>query len=211
LTDAASPRIIDPLPIQVSRPLVLLRLGYRQAGQVPPRTARLLDEVIAQSEPLLAPRAICAAFDVVASDDGRIAIGGALESASRSLLERLEGCRRAVLFAATIGPALEERVQSLDAAGEMSRALLADAYASSAAIALGMAMEGVAERLFQDLQLEATRRYAPGYGDWELSCQEPLLGLVDASRIGIRLTDGFLMLPAKSISGVIGGRQRRSA
>lgn len=210
MTEAASSRVIDPLPIQVSRPLVLLRLGYRQAGQVPPRTARLLDEVIGQSEPLLAPRAVCAAFDVVASDEG-IAIGGALRSASQSLRERLEGCRRAVLFAATIGPTLEERVHSLDAAGEMSRALLADAYASSAAIALGMAMEGVAERLFQDLQLDATRRYAPGYGDWELSCQEPLLDLVDASRIGIRLTDGFLMLPAKSISGVIGGRQRPSA
>lgn len=211
MTEAASPRVIDPLPIQVSRPLVLLRLGYRQAGQVPPRTARLLDEVISQSEPLLAPRAVCAAFDVIASDEGGITIGGSLRSASRSLFERLEGCRRAVLFAATIGPALEEWVRSLDAAGEMSRALLADAYASSAAIALGMAMEGVAEGVFQDLRLEATRRYAPGYGDWELSCQEPLLDLVGAPRIGIRLTEGFLMIPAKSISGVIGGRPRPAA
>ena len=208
MTEAASPRLIDPLTIQVSRPLVLLRLGYRQAGQVPPKTSRLLDEVIGQSEPLLAPRAICAAFDVVLRGDGRIAIGGALESASRSLLERLEGCRRAVLFAATIGPTLEEWVQSLNTAGEMSRALLADAYASSAAIALGMAMESFAQDLFQDLDLQPTRRYAPGYGDWELSCQEPLLDLVGAGRIGIRLTEGFLMLPAKSISGVIGGRQR---
>jgi cobalamin-dependent methionine synthase I len=54
--------------------------------------------------------------------------------------------------------------------------------------------------------LQPTKRYAPGYGDWELSSQTALLSLVDAGRIGIRLTGDFLMIPAKSISGVIGGR-----
>jgi len=206
MTEAVDPRVIDPLPIEVSRPLVLLRLGYRSAAQVPAKTARLLDEVIEESRPLLAPRAVCAAFEVSRPDERRIAIGGALESASRSLRERLEGCRRAVLFAATIGAALEERVQALCAAGEMSRALLADAYASSAAIALGVSFESASSLGFKNLGLQPTRRYAPGYGDWELSSQAALLDLVGAGRIGIHLTDEFLMLPAKSISGVIGGR-----
>jgi hypothetical protein len=206
MADLAGPRLLDPLPIEVSRPLVLLRLGYRHAGQVPAKTARLLDEVEESARPLLAPRAICAPFEVERPREGRIRIGGALESGSRSLRERLDGCGTAVLFAATIGPALEEWVRSLGAAGEMTRALLADAYGSSAAIALGMSFESLSARLFGDLGLQPARRYAPGYGDWELSSQADLLRLVDAGRIGIRLTDGFLMLPSKSISGIIGGR-----
>ena len=199
-------RVLDPLAIDVPRPLVLLRLGYRSATQVPAKTARLLDDVLAAALPMLAPRAACAAFEVTRGDDGEVRIGGHLRTASRSLRERLEGCPRAVLFAATIGPALEEWVRTLNDEGEMTRALLADAVGSSAAISLGTAFEAAVVQEFRDLGLLPTRRYAPGYGDFELECQAPLMRMVEAHRIGITLTEDYLMLPGKSISGVVGGR-----
>lgn len=203
----ASPvRVLDPLPIDLPRPLVLLRLGYRSATQVPAKTARLLDEVLGEARPRLAPRAVCAAFDVQRGADGMVAIGGSLRTASRSLRERLDGCGRAVLFAATIGPALEEWVRTLNDAGELTRALLADAAGSAAAIALGTAFESAVVGEFRGLGLEPTKRYAPGYGDFELECQAPLMQMVEAHRIGISLTEDHLMLPGKSISGVVGGR-----
>ena len=89
----------------------------------------------------------------------------------------------------------------------MSRGLLADAFASSAAIALGLEVETIAARALGEEGLAATKRYAPGYGDWTLDSQGPLFALLDAPRIGITLTEDFLMIPAKSISGVIGGRR----
>jgi hypothetical protein len=202
----SEPRLLDPLPIEVPRPLVLLRLGYHSATQVPEKTSRLLDEVLEAARPLLAPRAVCAVHAVERPDTGGVVIGGALSTTSRSLASRLDGCGRALLFAATIGPALEEWVRRLNDGGEITRALLADACGSSAAIALGTALESAATREFRGLGLEPTRRYAPGYGDWELESQGPLLRLVDATRIGITVTADSLMLPAKSISGVIGGR-----
>ena len=88
----------------------------------------------------------------------------------------------------------------------MTRGLLADAFASSAAIALGLEMETIAARDLAEERLAPTKRYAPGYGDWSLADQAPLCALLDTGRIGITLTEDFLMLPAKSISGVIGGR-----
>jgi hypothetical protein len=198
-------RLFDPLPIDVPRPLVLLRLGYRHSGQVPEKTARLLDEVIAHGQPLLAPRGICGTFEVT-KDREMTVVGGALRSPSRSLAERLDGCARAVLFAATIGSALEDWIRSLNDSGELTRALLADAYGSSAAIALGTSLEMAVASDFRALGLTPTKRYAPGYGDFELEAQAPLIALVEAGRIGITLTPEHLMLPGKSISGVIGGR-----
>ncbi len=199
-------RVVDPLPIEVSRPMILLRLGYRRPSQVPEKTSRLLDEVIARARGLLEPRAIYDVVDVEATDDGPIVIGGVLRTTSLSVRERLAGCRRALVFAATVGPALERWGHELLEAGEMTRSLLADAYASSAAIALGLEIETIATRLLAEEGLAATRRYAPGYGDWSLSDQAPLYALLEASRIGLTLTEEFLMIPAKSISGVIGGR-----
>jgi len=142
----------------------------------------------------------------VTRDGELFVVGGALRSPSRSLAERLDGCARAELFAATIGPALEDWTRTLNDAGELTRALLADAYGSSAAIALGTSIEIAVAAEFRALGLTPTKRYAPGYGDFELEAQAPLIALVDAARIGIELTPEHLMLPGKSISGVIGGR-----
>lgn len=199
-------RVLDPLPITVSRPLVLLRLGYRSAAQVPEKTSRILDGVIAEGERLLRPCAACARVEV-GRDRDRLVLGegmDAIHSASRSLRERLHGCASAVVFAATIGTEIEEHGRVLAEQGDLTRSLLLDAYGSSAAIALGLAMESTAAEMLAPLQ--TTKRHAPGYADFELEAQAPLMRLVDAGRIGITLTEDSLMLPAKSISGVIGGR-----
>lgn len=203
---SAEVHVLDPLPISVARPMVLMRLGYRRPAQVPERTSHMIVEVMEKGRDLLAPRVIYGEFEVSTSPPDRTEIGGALRASSRSLCERLAGCRRAVLFAATIGPALESWGRELLDAEETTRALLVDAFASSAAIALGTEVEKVVERRLAEAGLSATKRYAPGYGDWSLADQAPLHALLDAGRIGIALTEDHLMIPAKSISGVIGGR-----
>jgi len=200
-----SRRILDPLPVTVSRPLVLLRLGYRSATQVPEKTSRLLDEEIAACAPLLKARAVLKSFPIE-RDGALVRVGEALQSAGRTLRERLEGCGTAWLFAATIGDGIEHRAAGLSDRGELTRSLLVDAYGSAAAIALGLSLEEEIARACAPLGLVATKRTAPGYGDFELEAQRPLVDLLDAVAIGITVSEDFLMLPAKSISGVVGGR-----
>jgi hypothetical protein len=199
-------RVADPQPIEVSRPMVLMRLGYRRPAQVPERTGRLIDEIMDRGRSLLRPRAIYGTFDASTAEPGTSVIGGLIRASSTSLHDRLHGCRRAFLFAATIGPEVETWCHDLMQDGQTTRGLLADAFASSAAIALGLEVEGIAVGVLAEEGLGATKRYAPGYGDWSLADQAPLCALLDAGRIGIALTEDFLMLPAKSITGVIGGR-----
>lgn len=201
----ADTRILRNIDLAVGRPMVLLRLGYSRPAQVSERVSRLIDEVMEEGRGLLAPAAVDGLFEVE-TGDGRTVIGGALRSTSRSLHERLAGCRQAVLFAATVGQGIEDWLRAMLAADNLSRALLADAFASSAAIALGLEMERRAELFLKEHGLAPTRRYAPGYGDWELSAQAPLHALLGSERVGISLSEDFLMTPSKSVSGVIGGR-----
>ena len=196
----------SPLAVEVTRPMLLMRLGYRRPSQVPERTARLIEEVMTQGRSLLRPRGVYTVVDAATPEPGVSLVGGTLRAASGSLHERLEGCRKAFLFAATIGEEVETWSRGLMDQEQMTRGLLADAFASSAAIALGLEMETMAGRVLAQEGLAPTRRYAPGYGDWDLSDQAPLLSVLDPGRIGITLTPDFLMIPAKSISGIIGGR-----
>lgn len=199
--------VLDPIPVQVPRPLVLLRLGYRRPSQVPERTSRMLDEVLELGASLLAPRAVLTEVEVAAQAPDRVAFGGdRVRTASRSLHDRLAGCSTAVLFAATVGEALEAWGREILEAGQMTRSLLVDAYASSAAIALGTEIERVVGERFAGRGLAPGKRYAPGYGDWSLEDQTPLCALLGVQRIGITVTPEHLMIPSKSISGVIGGR-----
>ncbi len=202
----AAAEIVDPLPVEVPRPMVLMRLGYRHTSQVPDKTSQMINEVMDRGRKLLSPKAIYGVVQVSTSEAGVTEIADTIRTASGSLRERLGGCARAVVFAATVGPAVEAWGRGLMDSGEMTRGLLADAFASSAAIALGLEVEKIAGRRLAEEGLTATRRYAPGYGDWDLADQGPLLSLIDASRIGIALTEEHLMIPAKSITGIIGGR-----
>lgn len=65
-----------------------------------------------------------------------------------------------------------------------------------------MAQAEIAERFAPRF---LTDRFSPGYGDLPLSLQPAVLGALDAERrLGIHLSDSFLMTPAKSVTAVIG-------
>ncbi|HXH27983.1 MAG TPA: hypothetical protein VNL37_02995, partial [Candidatus Polarisedimenticolia bacterium] len=74
--DAAA-RVLDPVPIEVPRPMVLLRLGYRRPSQVPERTARLIAGVMEEGRRLLQPRAIVSEVDVLLEEEGSVVLPGA--------------------------------------------------------------------------------------------------------------------------------------
>jgi len=49
-----------------------------------------------------------------------------------------------------------------------------------------------------------SRRFSPGYCDWDVEQQRILFEAVDGEKAGVELTETCLMLPRKSISGIIG-------
>jgi hypothetical protein len=65
-------------------------------------------------------------------------------------------------------------------------------------------MEGRLRRLAISQGLSISRRFSPGYCDWEISQQKIIFRALNGNSAGIRLTKGGLMLPQKSISGLIG-------
>ena len=72
-------------------------------------------------------------------------------------------------------------------------------------------MEQVCGRLCLELSALAaeggrhlTARYSPGYGDMPLTQQEGIVAVLEAARIGIGITERFLLTPGKSITAVLG-------
>ncbi|HEY3354367.1 MAG TPA: hypothetical protein VGQ83_14030 [Polyangia bacterium] len=173
-----------------------------------PRTAALLAEVMAEHAPLVQPAAVVALGDARVEQAG-VTVGG-LSIASADLARALrpgaaaDGRTRVALFAATIGPALDERVAAL-APAEPTRALLLNAFGAAAAELGG---EDVSARVAAALPGPGRlRRFHLGYGDWTLAGQGDLLALLGAERaLEIRVTAAGVMVPEKSVSGLVSRR-----
>lgn len=133
---------------------------------------------------------------------------GFAKISSVSLARRLAGCRSAVVFAATVGTALDRLITRYSAISP-ARALLFDAIGAERVEALcdAFCLELAAERAVEGL---CTRpRFSPGYGDASLSLQREIFGVLDCPRkIGVSLGEGLLMSPSKSVTAIVGISKR---
>ena len=92
----------------------------------------------------------------------------------------------------------------MKAAGDMVRVFIADALGSVIAEKCADRMEQHLQTEIDKLQWHHTNRFSPGYCGWHVSQQQLLFPLFNGHTCGVRLTDSSLMVPIKSVSGIIG-------
>ena len=143
------------------------------------------------------------------SRDGETLNLGFTKTESKDLKQHLEGCGEILLFACTAGAEMDRRI---------ARAKLLSPAKGLLMHAIGaQQVEGGCDRLcasladqFPDWQL--TDRFSPGYGDLTLEMQRDVMTALDCGRtVGITLTDSLLMTPSKSVTAIIGMKEREGA
>jgi hypothetical protein len=181
----ASPtaKAID-LEIDVPRREVLRNLGYPRAKQPAARVKRVLEEIWDEAISLIRPRG---AYRVASSE----------QAAAAGMPEPTE---LVGLGLCTIGPALEAREHRLGQQSQVLEALVLDAFGSAAAEAAADALNLRICQEAQALGYQLPRRISPGYGRWRIEGQRELLSLLEMEAVGVRLTEGLMMVPRKSIS-----------
>jgi hypothetical protein len=100
----------------------------------------------------------------------------------------------------TIGPKLEDVVNQHKDAGDLSRALILDSYGSAAAEAAAEAAEVLIRSRVGVNGLKCSPRFSPGYGGWNVAEQKWVFAAVEGDSIGVRLTEGCMLVPKKSIT-----------
>ena len=169
--------------VSVARDEIARCLGYG-ANQIPPRVAAVLDEIEKTAPALLEP---ACAFRTMTSDEY-------FHSHYVCHIGALAVCL------VTIGPALEEAVNKHKDAGDLSRALILDSYGSAAAEASAEAAELVVRAKAAESGLKCSRRFSPGYSGWNVAEQKWVFAAVHGDALGVRLTEGCMLVPKKSIT-----------
>ena len=124
------------------------------------------------------------------------------------ILRQLRGSEAYALFVCTGGTAFEAYQQQLKAQGDMLRVFIADALGSVIAEKCADQMEAALQQSIDKLGWHHTNRFSPGYCGWHVSQQQLLFPLFEGHTCGVQLTVSSLMVPLKSVSGIIGLGQK---
>jgi hypothetical protein len=184
---------------------VLRLLGAKQGRRISPASLRRVDLLAEEMEGMLKPQLSYRILKLLEVNLSRICLADGTRFKSRKLAKALAKAEAACCFVATVGPAVDIKVQRL-----MQRKRYADAYVLDA---MGsMSAENVVEQFYRRMarrQAEkngaVTLRFSPGYCDWPIQQQRPLFKLfADTDTPHVALNDSCLMSPRKSVSGLFG-------
>lgn len=200
-------RILDDLAAEPALHQVYARMGFKpRRAEIPVSMRNLVEDVLQLGRKLVRPRAIFRHCGIVQMHQDGIELEDGWRITSVKVRSWMEDCHSLYAAAVTLGPDLDRRVLELSSGGDVTRAFLLNAYGAEAAEALMESLDAHLAKLESQRGFSTIKRYSPGYGDWRISAQKELLDHLGADRIGIQLTDSFLMIPEKSVSAIIGVR-----
>ncbi len=159
----------------------------------------VVSEVAGLARSLVRLRAVYDISYIGVKDRETVEIGGVVFR-SRILRYNLERAQKVFPFIMTVGPELERTAGSL---GDLLRQYYLEEIAN---IILEQAADWLAEKLTGRWGFPGLSCMSPGsLEDWPISEQPKLFSLFGDTEksIGVRLTESLLMVPRKSISGIL--------
>lgn len=188
------------------RGLIETRLGYNRRQTVLTEDQRAhFDGILREAEMLCRLDLAWRFVGICGNDGAEVALEDGTVLHGTGLSTLLRDSRSALVMFVTAGSRpLKQRDRW------MRQERLADAVVLDAAVSeitdagLDWLMQYVNNSLRRTHRMLTRLRYSPGYGDWALSEQQLLAGLLDIGRLGATLTDRFILTPEKSVLAVAG-------
>jgi len=170
---------------------------------------REVEAVIDESYRLIEPRAVYKTVRISEVKGGRLVLEGGSVFESELLAEKFKCTPEIAVYVLTIGPALERRVSEL-ASRELFKSFIMDCVGT-------YALRQVFDIVRKDFQPDGEGRlskFSPGStAYWDLRQQKVLfdvLGGEDVENVtGVRLNESCIMIPRKSVSGVMGNTEEQ--
>jgi len=162
------------------------------------------DGSIDKARRLAAPKAIFTKRAALSSGTGSIKLAGGTEFSGKTISSYIKPAHDIYIFLVTIGPAVENEASRLMKTGENLSGYLLDRTGSFAVESLADKLESHLREEYKSKGKSVSMRLSPGYCDWPIEEQAKLDTMLDFSRIGVHLTESCMMIPRKSISGLLG-------
>ena len=192
--------VLNNIKVKLDLPAVLERMRMRNRNE---SMEKSVQELIDMALPVARPKAICEVSYVDHKNEDSLDIGG-VRFSSRVLRVNLDKAERVFPYVVTCGRELDEIEFSSQ---EFVKSYYLDQIKETV---LTLARRYLGDYLKRKYALGRVSRMAPGAGsaeDWPITQQKELFAIFGGREkveelIGVRLTDSYLMIPIKSVSGI---------
>lgn len=177
-------------------------LGYKN-NTADEQTLRLIEEAFTEIKKVSNEKYIYSVLELNRTETQKLYFGN-IATDSHGLNRALKGCDKVILFAATLGTEVD-RLQSRQSVMNMAKAVVIQACAAAY---LEKYCDECQNQIAKKVKQEGyflRPRFSPGYGDFSIEYQENIMQILDcAKKIGLTVTDSYMLSPKKSITAVIG-------
>lgn len=136
--------------------------------------------------------------------DSGFAVHSVFFNTGKIIAKPLRNISTLAIFVASAGKSLDEWSRKFFAKDDPLRGYIVDTLGSEIAEHAADWIEDKIVGISKRENLGCTNRYSPGYCGWSVQEQHKLFSFLPKAFCGISLTDTALMIPLKSVSGVIG-------
>jgi len=196
--------VLEDLKFDIDIDLILRVSGYGKDRDPPKKFIDSASEMRDLCQKLARPKVVYETYGISGLDEGLVKINGT-ELKGKVLINVLRGSERAIVFVGTLGPKLDEEVNRLSSEGEI---LLSATLDTIGALALGLSSLDFYKKVLvteaESTDFALTPSFGPGECKWDITEQRVIFDLVDATSIGVKMNESYLMLPKKSRSGIMG-------
>jgi len=190
--------------IEIDKEQVCHYIGYDGNHGMSARISSLIDDYAEHAHHLINPLYSYVIKNVEWARGSMALIDDSIIFKSQVVAQLLEHCSQVAILLVTIGKYLEETTSKLARDRLMLQATVLDAIGSDAVEKVADAVQDRIKEIAGTMGLVISRRFSPGYCDWNIGQQRMIFHALTGNTIGVRLTGECLMIPQKSISGIVG-------
>ncbi len=174
-------------------------LGYKHGAEPSEIIRELIDEAYEELCEVIKPRYIFKEYDFSRTDVGIIIEG--VEFKSQKLLNHLKDSTSIILFSASLGQGVDDLIHKYSA-DDIAMAAVVQAVSSSM---VENFCDIACDEIKEQIKGEHRPRFSPGYGDLSITQQKEFFSLLPVEeKMGVALTESFMMMPTKTVTAFIG-------
>jgi hypothetical protein len=190
--------------IEIDKNQLCQYIGYNDNHNLSARISSLIDDYAEHAHHLINPSYSYIIKNVEWARGSIAFIEDSIIFKSQVIAQLLEHCHQVAIFLVTIGKYMEETTAQLAKDGLILQATVLDAIGSGAVEKVADLVQDKIKEIAEAQGLVTSQRFSPGYCDWNIGQQRMIFYALTGNTLGIRLTGECLMVPQKSISGIIG-------
>ena len=199
------PEFFDSIPIAIPQKAILNRLGFRKgvtALKVPHE--KELQQRIDEASTLLDLKGVALRLAIKEKEASRVTLEQGTVFESSLFASLCKDCDEVLFMGVTAGSRIIERIDQ-EQKRDLTASVIYDAVASEMTDAcFDWIQEYFMRTLVRENKQHTARRISVGFGDFSLSYQKVFFELLNLKRLGITLTQKYMLVPEKSATAVNG-------